>query len=396
MKIVLIFLAVITAVFGAKVVEVDEKYQKSQKCKACHMHIVKDWEKSWHAKSHYEKDEYFRVTVDYVAKKTRKSLNSVKIKCATCHNPRISVTNTDIEYEINSLMNLNKDSSVDSAIANDAISEGINCIVCHNVDKIHTTRGEEYRGINRVEWTKSGTMSGPYDDAISPYHKTQYRDFVGENTDQLCFVCHANDRSSKGLVFTNMQHEYKKGQKGCIDCHMGPKKMGIAASLRIDNGKAKKREVRTHLFPGGHIPAMLKDALVLNLEQKNDTIIIKIKNPQPHNIPSGFGSRELIVDISYQEGGKEIDEKSISLTTHYTRRKGKPTIPHLAEKASKDMSIPAHGEKVLKVKNVAGATSVKVKLYYRLVNDEVRSILELKEDIWSRKSLITTEYLELK
>ena len=396
MRVVLIVVAVVTALFGAKVVEVDEKYQKSENCKSCHLHIVNEWKESWHSKSHYLNDEYFRATTEYVARKTRKSLNSVKVKCATCHNPRISVTSTDMDYEIKVAMKLDKNSEVNRATESSAISEGINCVVCHNIDKVHDNKDSTNRGINRVSWTKSGIMVGPFKDSNSPYHKTQYRDFMNKKSNQLCFVCHANDKSVKGLVFTNMQSEYKRDKRGCVDCHMGPKKSGVAATLKNNHGKAKKRKIRAHSFSGAHTPTMCKDALNLSMWQKKSDIVIVIKNPQPHNIPSGFGSRELIVDISYKKSDKEIEKKSISLTRHFTRRKGKATVPHLAKKASKDMSIPALGKKVLKVKNVAGATSVNVKVYYRLVNDEVRSILKLKEEIWAKKSLIISKNLKLK
>ncbi|MEA1893442.1 MAG: multiheme c-type cytochrome [Campylobacterota bacterium] len=396
MKIMLIIFTIVTLLFGVKVEKVEEKYQKSKSCKACHLHIVRDWEQSWHAKSHYKNDEYFRASTDYVSRKTRKSLNSVKIKCAACHNPRISVTSTDMDYEIIAVMGLDKNSDINKATQSSAISEGINCVVCHNIDKIHDNKDSLSRGIHRVTWMKSGTMTGPYDDSNSPYHKVEQRDFMNKKSDKLCFVCHANDKAVKGLVFTDMQSEYKKGKKQCVDCHMGPQKMGVAATLRDRKGKVKKRKIRGHAFAGAHTQEMWKDALSLNLKEVKGKVIIQINNPQPHNIPSGFGSRELIIEISYLDGATNLDKQSISLTRHYTRRKGKPTIPHLAEKTSKDMSIPALGKKVLKIKKSPGASSVHVRLYYRLVNDEVRSILKLKDAIWSKKMLITSKSLELK
>ena len=396
MKLILGLFLIAVALYGAKSVEVGELYQSSEKCKACHMHIVNDWKKSWHAKSHYESDEYFKATIDYVKRKTRKSLNSVKVECATCHNPRISVTSTTMDYEIAAAIGLDKGSEVNKALASDAISEGINCVVCHNIDKIHDDRDESARGINRVTWTKSGTMSGPYSDASSPYHKVEHRDFMDKNTEQLCFVCHANDKSVSGLVFTNMKKEYKKSSKTCVDCHMGERKMGVAATLRDHNGKQKKREIRAHGFEGAHTPAMWKDALSLSAYQQNKNVVITINNPQPHNIPSGFGSREIIVELTYKNNSNVVENKSLSLTRLYKSKRDKPTIPHLSVKASKDMSIPAMGKKVIQVPLVKGSTDVEIKLYYRLVNDEVRSILKLKGAIWSEKSLITSKSLKLK
>ena len=135
--------------------------------------------------------------------------------------------------------------------------------------------------------------------------------------------------------------------------------------------------------------------LSLKLKKQAKDVEITIVNPQPHNIPSGFGSRELLLELKYKKASKTIDKQTISLTTHYISKRGKPTIPHLAVKQSKDMSIPADSKKVLKVPSVDGANEISVTIYYRLVNDEIRGILNLNEAIWSKKNFITTKTLKL-
>jgi len=394
MKILLLGFFLLSSLFGAKVVNVSEKYESAVKCKVCHRRIVEEWEKSWHAQSHFDSDEYFRKSLEYVSRKTHKSLNATKIVCATCHNPRISVTKTDENYEIAAVMGLAKGSKVNKAVKDKRISEGINCVVCHNIDKIHDEYDKTKRGINRVEWTPNGLMTGPYSDARSPYHKTTSHKFMNTEPNKLCFVCHANDRSVHGFLFIDMQSEYK-GEKDCVSCHMGEKREDYASTYKMYHGKAKKRMVRNHRFRGGHIETFWKNSLGVTLKQSGSNLYITLKNPQPHNIPSGFGSRELLIEVTYKQGQKTVEQKNISITRHYTRRRGKPSIAHLAIKASKDNSIPANGEKVLKVQNYKYATSVEVKVYYRLVNDEVRSLLKLKEAIWSRKNFIAQKSLQL-
>jgi len=393
MRFLVVVLLSLSTLFGAKVVDVDKKYQDSQKCKACHMRIVTEWSNSWHSKSHFENDEYFRKSMRYVSKKTRKSLNSVKVQCATCHNPRISVTTTGEDYEIAAVMGLDKGSKVDKAVNSKSISEGVNCVVCHNIDKIHDEYSANKRGINRVEWTPSGTMTGPYKDAKSPYHKTIHHDFMDKTPNKLCFVCHANDRSTKGLVFTNMEKEYKS-QKSCVECHMGPRREDVAATYKMYGGKAKMRQVRNHGFAGAHIGSMWKDALELKLIAKPKNILVNIFNPQPHNLPSGFGSREILVDIVYKNGDKVVERKTLSLTRHYTRKRAKPTIAHLAKDVTKDTTIPAHSKRVLKIAKLRKAQSVEVTLSYRLVNDEVRYLLQLQEPRWSKKSFIVNKEIK--
>ncbi|WP_418640988.1 hypothetical protein [Sulfurimonas sp. ST-27] len=395
MKFFLFLLIFFTSLFGAKAVEVGKRFESSENCKVCHRRIVEEWSASWHAKSHFEKDEYFKKSLKYVSRKTRKSLNAVKIQCATCHNPRISVTKTDEDYEIAAVMGLaDEDDPVNKAVNSKVISEGINCVVCHNIDKIHEEYDKSKRGINRVEWTPSGVMTGPFKDAKSPYHKVVSHEFMRSNPNKLCFVCHANDRSVKGVVFTDMESEYV-GKQTCVSCHMGPKQKGVAATYKMYNGKAKMRMVRKHGFIGAHTPGLWKGALRLQLKKQKNRLLIKVKNPQPHNIPSGFGSRELLVEIVYKKGTAVISEKTVSLSRHYIRRHKKVGIAHLALKQSKDTSIKAYGEKTIRLPLVNGADSVEVTLYYRLVNDEVRSLLDLKEPIWSKKNFIVKSSLRL-
>ncbi len=370
--------------------ELTEKYRTSHKCMPCHTRIHSEWEASYHAKSHYDNNEYLRASMDYVSRKTRKSLNAVKVECATCHNPRVGVTETGMDYEIQAVLGLDQHSKVNEALESDAIAEGINCLVCHNVDKINDHLDETKRGIDRISWNPVGTMSGPFEDATSPYHNTQYRDFLGKDPKKLCFVCHANDRSVEGFVFTDMQSEYAETGKQCADCHMGPKKEGYASNYRVDNKEPKKRMVREHGFVGAHTEWMWKGALDINVKQEDTDLVVTLVNDNPHNIPSGFGSRELIIEVTYMSGATVLEKKVKSLTRHYTSKRGKPTIPHLAVEATEDLSVPAKGSRSVKFPMAEGAGAASVALSYRLVNDEVREILELKEPIWSKKFYIDT------
>ncbi len=388
MGISLLLLATIGFAAPEAAPELNDKFHDSSNCKSCHLPIVNEWKKSMHAKSHFGSNEYLRASMDYVHRKTRQSVNAVKVQCAVCHNPRIAVTETGIDYEIAAVMKLDKDTAVNKAVNSDALSEGINCLVCHNVNDIDESLPPSKRGIHRLSWNPVGVMSGPFEDANSPYHKTQKRDFF-EDPKKLCMVCHANDRSVSGLVFANTQQEYKETKKQCADCHMSPKKEGVASTLAIDNGKPKKRMVREHLFVGAHSEPMWEDALDVTGKKVGSNMLITIKNNNPHNIPTGFGAREIVVDVVFMSGSTVLETKVYSLTQHYTDKRGKVTIPHLAEKATEDMSIPANGERSFSASIPQGAGNAVVTVSYRLVNDEVRELLKLKEKEWGEKKYIT-------
>lgn len=388
MRMLLLLCAVSTLLLADVAPQLNDKFGESSKCKPCHAEKVKEWSGSWHAKSHYNSDEYLRKSIDYVGRKSRKSLNAIKVQCAACHNPRITVIKTGLDYEIQSVMKLDSLSEVNKALASDSLNEGINCLVCHNVDRIDVEADESIRGAHRLKWNNVGIMSGPIDDAKSPYHKTQSRDFFNKKSNNLCFVCHANDRSQEGLVFANTQQEMKESKKMCVDCHMSPHKKGFASNLPIENNKPKARMVREHGFVGAHTEWLWEGALSLVLHKKGEKLLVTMKNDNPHNIPTGFGARELILDVAYKIGSKTIKQEQISLTQHYTDKRGKVTIPHLAMKSTKNISVPAYGSKAVALTPPENAGSAFVTLSYRLVNDEVRNLLKLEEEIWSKKMLI--------
>ena len=395
MRIFLLVIVMLVSIFAGEPVALDKKYSKSQKCIACHKQMVEDWKGSWHAKSHFRNDEYYRKTLMYMGRKMRsKNLETLKVECATCHNPRISITSTTIDDEIASVMGLK--SRVSEAVNSSDLNEGINCAVCHNIDKIHDKKPQSVRGVHRIQWMEAGVMSGPYDDANSPYHKTHKRDFMSEDPNKLCFVCHANKRTSDGMVFSNMEEEYKKvkGAKLCVDCHMGEREMGVASNLGIEDGKAKKRLIRRHRFEGAHTARMIKDSLELVLTKQKDKLKITLNNPNPHSIPSGYGGREIVIDVDYF-GMKKRPTQSLSLTSHYTNKRGKPSVPHFSVKSTKEKVIPAMGSKTFSVDIPKGARKVNVSIWYKLVNDELVKLLDLKEKNWSKKNLIVQKKIAL-
>jgi hypothetical protein len=141
--------------------------------------------------------------------------------------------------------------------------------------------------------------------------------------------------------------------------------------------------------------SMWKNALQLQLKREGDTLAITLQNPLPHNIPSGFTTREIRINIVYTKEGKVVSRSYLALTRYYKDEWGHPTIPHLSVSASKDMSIPANANRTFQVKIDPKASRVHVYVYFVLVNKEVREMLHLKEGIWSQKMPITKGSLRL-
>lgn len=192
-----------------------------------------------------------------------------------------------------------------------------------------------------------------------------------------------------------MQAEFKSNGKQCVDCHMGTRTQGVAATIRLSNGDAHTRMVRSHGFVGAHTETMWQDALSVNAKKIKQTVEVTLSNPQPHALPSGFGSREILIEAQYVSAGKILKTEVLSLTSKYLSKRDKPTIPHLAVKTISSVSIPALSSKTFVLPMPAGAENVNIVVSYRLVNDEVRELLELKDPMWSKKMVIKKLNLKL-
>lgn len=150
----------------------------------------------------------------------------------------------------------------------------------------------------------------------------------------------------------------------------------------------KKRAIRDHGFSGAHTASMWQNALHVSAKKDGNDLLITLKNDLPHNLPSGFGSREILIEVAYTSGNKVVSQDSSSLTRHYQNKYKRVTIAHTAETSSTDESVPAKGEKAVRVKLDKNANGAVISVSYRLVNDEVRDLLQLKEPIWSQKMAI--------
>ncbi len=393
MKLFLTILVVHMSLWSVELApKLSEKFSSSQKCKSCHQRIVDEWSRSNHARSHYDSNEYLKKTMDYYSKKTRKSLSSVKIECARCHNPRISSPQTDIYYDIDVLMKVDANSAATKAANDPILKEGVNCLVCHNIDQIKGHSSSQ-RGVERIAWNEVGVMSGPFNDAVSPYHETQYRDFF-DDPNKICFICHSSDHSIHNLIFANTKKEFGDSKQKCADCHMSLRYESAASNFPIHNNMPKKRLVRNHGFRGAHSDEMLFNSLDLTLKSSQSKLFVTISNSIPHSVPTGFGARELILEVEYHTD-RLMRTDRVSLTQHYKDKRGKPTIPHLAKSATKENSIPADSNRTFKFDLLDGAEDIKATLYFRLVNDEVREILKLEDPKWSKKSVIDSAELKL-
>lgn len=259
---------------------------KASDCGRCHIEIYKEWETSIHGNAW--KDPFFQA----YWKKDRQIW-----VCLNCHTP---VENQQ-EYLIQGLQNDRADNHPIKTKNPDFDplfrEEGISCATCH---------------------LRNGIVYGPFRDLQAP-HPVEYDPKF--RTARLCLDCHHVPKE-KFMFYRgnpcNTQVEWENGpyaKKGmiCQDCHM-PK---IERSL-VPGGAV--REVRHHLWWGGHEPKMLQRSIKVELNsdraeyppgEKARYTLTLTNSGAGHKLPTGDPDRYFTIEFNVTDHeGKMIKHSS--------------------------------------------------------------------------------------
>ncbi len=324
-------------------------------------------------------------------------LDEVKIKCAQCHNPRLLKQKVSNEEKVGLLLG---DSSTKktfhSMLENVTMKNGINCMVCHNIDEIHLDKAKGSGGMKSVKFGPQGTMFGPqgtmfgpFADAVSPYHKTEQRShFVGD-TPTLCFVCHYSQKNDHGLEVYATGKEYDKfkvEEEGCKNCHMSERFKGVASNYAPAGGDPKERMVRKHRFASVDNSNILNDYVDVKGRSQGDKFVLTVTNHAPHKISTGYGLREIILKVTFlDKNDKELARKRYVLGKKWTDEEGKPTIPHLAKKLVKDTSMAGKSTNAYKFPIPQGAVYATYSFSYRLVSEGLAKEMGITDPFFLRE-----------
>lgn len=381
--------------------QMDKKWQSNKNCEACHQKISKKWETSRHSNSHFSKNDLFKKSLEYMVRKhPTLILDEVKVECAKCHNPRLVKTNLNDEEKVALLLDdADAKKEIKEMLNTTTMKNGINCIVCHNVDKIHLDKKKGSQGMHSIVFGPQGTMYGPFDDAVSPYHKTEQRaHFVGDKP-TLCFACHYSARNAHGLEVYATGKEYdqfKEGEEGCKECHMSKRYKGFASNFAKPGEQPKERMVREHRFASVDNSNILNDYVTLRSRVEGEYFVITLKNSAPHKIPTGYGLREVILKVTFlDKDDKVLAKKKYVLSTKWADEKGELTTPHLATKIVKDTRINGKSTNAYKFPIPEGAVYAKYSFSYRLVSEELAKKLEITDPFFLREYTFSEQRVHL-
>jgi hypothetical protein len=237
-----------------------------------------------------------------VQEEPRFQLNELKVTCAKCHNPRLtqkSVTQKDKYLLLMDLDHVKQE--YEEKLNTKNMKNGINCVVCHNIDEIHLDKSKGSQGMHNITFGPQGTMYGPFENANSPYHKTEKRDHFVNDDPKLCFACHYSSENHNNVQVYATGKEYdmyakdtEESVEGCKECHMSEKRKGVASNYAVAGEKPKERMVREHRFASVDNSNILHDHIDVKSSSYNGKFILKVTNKTPHKIPTGYGLREII------------------------------------------------------------------------------------------------------
>jgi len=368
--------------------EVDKKWASVKNCEACHQNIAKHWENSRHANAHFSKNDLYKKSIEYmVMKNPQYIIDEMKVKCAKCHNPRISKNAMSDEEKI--LLILDDDSvkkEFSSVLNSEQMKHGINCVVCHNIEEIHLDKTVGSQGLEGVTFGKQGTMFGPFKDGISPHHKTAYKEHFAQDSPTLCFTCHYSHKNEHGLEVYSTGREYDEVQskEGCRSCHMSEKKKGVASEYAEFGKKPKERMVRDHRFASVDNSKILQDNLEIKSYIEKTDFIVELTSKAPHKIPTGYGLREVILTVEFYNGAKKVAQKVERLSAIWHDKDGKVTLPFMAVKKAKDTRLAPKGSKKYTFALPQGALSAKYILSYRLIGKEMAKAIKLSDPFFTK------------
>lgn len=258
-----------------------QDYDKPTMCKSCHNDLYFQWDQAMMSKAythHWDEIEYFKLAVPHADKDAK--VAGVKAGCNGCHAP---------------IAFLSGDTPPPKPEENSRANESVSCDVCHTISGFE---GDVPHNFNFVS-SPGKTKYGPKQGTVSPYHNTEYSDFI--QTAEFCGTCH-NEKSPYGVWVKSTHLELKEGpyyEEGvvCQDCHV-PRAMDKAAVMVEEESM-----VGQHLFHGAHVDGKLRGVIEMIIAPNTreagpgETMILSLElfnQKTGHKFPTGSAEERVV------------------------------------------------------------------------------------------------------
>lgn len=388
----------------------------SELCKSCHKEIYQQWKGSMHANSTALKDPihatFYKKVVGDPLKEGVKMKNGKYPVCLQCHAPNAALA---------------KSTKLDEK---PSYSEGVNCVACHTLKSfkgISAPGGKLRLGMKAYETTDS--LQGPAGFARGLQQLTAGNDMFGGAGDDdsakpnphlgeavtldgkeipsmpmeanaglmksnaACMGCHDKRNNSHGVPLCATGNEYmvSKSDVTCQYCHMP----------MVDNEA-------DHTMGGGHDDGMLKRSIVFTMDAKKENgkvmVSAKLKNQQPHALPTGAPFRNLVFKLTAYDSNGEVvwenapehpakDDPQAYFAYLLADDAGKNALPPVATQLGADTRLRPHEERELGYEIPAeGVVLVRGEVHYNLLWKVLADKFQhLPEDLRSSRMIAVAE-----
>jgi len=354
MKLIFLIFTILTSLLSAK-------YLSNESCKECHEDIYYEYQSSYHSKTYFN---------DELHRKVANKASSIKYDCGVCHMP--GATNLK---ELESGKHRPSDKFIEER---DAIS----CFYCHQIGFVKQAHTKNINYLSKKPAGYKPSMFGSLKDVDdSDKHEMLNNPIYKKN---VCLGCHSHKRNSHDvLIFDAM--EDNQDSTGCIKCHMQYTPGGAEKT-----NKKGRDEHRSHDFPGIHNTEMIKDAVDIRVDTKDNIIEITLENKMPHPLIIQ-ASRLKYLEITVTRGSKEIwknfvdspmeDKKGAFVTEFLDENDKFVSIPAFAYKRGFVNNLKAKETKIIKyeVPSIKSGDTIKASMYVILAKPSCSDELDLKD-----------------
>jgi hypothetical protein len=369
---------------------INPRFTNPTNCNACHPEHVREWETSWHARSHETKNSLYQAAITHVQKSTHKTRADVAIDCAKCHNPRLDAQKPDETYMYAKAFGLEVEATqkVEEALNAKHAQSGIGCYVCHNVDTLHSPTTPKQAGTDLITWTKGDVVVGPFPaNSRSPFHESQQRDFFLQGN-QLCLTCHegnANQHTALPGYETGSELLVAGAKERCVDCHMGtPRKQIIAPHILREGEPVLVRDIRSHQFSGARNSDILSTTLNLFAETRPKEAVVRIQNLTPHRAPTGFGGRSMVLKVDFFANETLVKTYTVDFRAIYLSATGEETLSYVAAHLKSDTRLKPYEIQTLLFPRPENATKVEAQIVYYVLAPALQPLLEISDPIFTK------------
>lgn len=153
----------------------------------------------------------------------------------------------------------------------------------------------------------------------------------------------------------------------------------IAPTIKRDD--MTPREVKSHFFKGARNSDILKEALDFDLVKIGENEAkLSVQNLISHNVPTGFGGRSMVFEISFFNNAKLLDKQNIDFRAIFKNVTMLETFSYGATSMSSDTRLKPFERRDFKITTPNGTNKITINVVYYVIAPQLQELLQIKSE----------------